>query len=220
MDTVMPCLAPSEFLTAALTITIGAAAETIIEFDYLKNVGRAAFFPASTTDFCDFSHGFGNTPLYVAFLVANHPALSAKDMLLISASGDLKIPDIMTNDPARRTEFYEIKPNSVDGRFAGRTKIANIGAMAVSSKLPYVPGIQYTPNKRIKFFSGAPLGHKLDIFFHFERTAPGLILYEFCVEGDLAGLTLEVLRGTIAIAVMAAFVQLVILTGGGSLVFA
>jgi hypothetical protein len=216
----MPCLAPSEFLTPDLTRNIGAAAETIIEFDYLANVRRSSFFPRSTTDFADFSHGFGNTPLYIAFLKANHPTLSVSSLAFISAGGDLKIPDIMTNDPARRTEFYEIKPNSVDGRFAGATKIALIAASLISNGLPYIPGIQYTPNKKIRFFSGSVFGHKLDIFFHFERTVPGLVTYEFCVEGDIGGLALHVILAVMATAIVALLIQIAELLAAGLLVLA
>jgi len=216
----MPCLAPSEFLTPGLTQTIGFAAETIIEMDYLRNVKRPSFFPLSVIDFADFSHGFGNTLLYIAFLKGSHPTLSASKLLVMSAGGDVKIPDIMTFDPGRREEFYEIKPNSVDGRFAGRTKIANIAALMASQGLPEVPGIQYSPNKKIKFFSGTPLGHKIDVFFHFERIAPGLIVYEFCVEGDIVGLTLDVLLAVVAAAVVAAFLEFAALAGAGVLVLA
>jgi len=216
----MPCIAPSEFLTPALTQLIGSAAETIIESDYLLNVKRPAFFPLSPVDFADFSHGFGNTVLYVAYLKGNTPSLSASQLLVLSTGGDLKIPDIATHDVGRRTEFYEIKPNSVDGRFAGRTKVANIGAMMASLSLPYTPGVQYSPNKKIRFFSGAPLGHRIDIFFHFERTAPGLILYEFCIEGEISGLALDLLLAMIAAAVVAAFIEFATLAGAGALVLA
>jgi hypothetical protein len=217
----MPCLAPSEFLTPALTVTIGTAAETFIEADYLQSVKRTSFFPVSTIDFADFSHGFGNTALYIAFLKSSNPALSISSLMSISGAGDLKIPDIMTHDPARRTEFYEIKPNSVDGRAAGARKVSLIGAALASNGMPHIPGIQYKPNKKIRFFKGAPLGHNIEIFFHFERTAPGLILYEFCIEGDIQGLALDVLLAIAAAAVVVFFVQFVLAAlAGGALVLA
>ena len=216
----MPCLAPSEFLTQDLTRIIGAAAETIIEADYLRDVRRGAFFPRSKTDFADFSHGFGNTTLFIAFLKANHPTLSVSQLAFISAGGDLKIPDLMTNDPARRTEFYEIKPNSIDGRFAGATKVSLIGAMLAANALPYIAGVQYTPDKKIRFFSGLVLGHRIEVFFHFKRIAPGLIIYEFCIEGDLSGLALDVLLAVLAATIVVALVELAALVAGGALVLA
>jgi hypothetical protein len=216
----MPCLAPSEFLTTDFTRLVGAAAETFIEADYLKDVGRVSFFPVSTMDFADFSHGFGNTPLYVAFLKTNNPSLSVSQLLAISGFGDLKIPDIMTHDVAKRTEFYEIKPNSGDGRFAGTTKVALIAASLVSGGLPHIPGVQYSPNKKIKFFSGLIIGHRVEMFFHFVRILPGLIVYEFCIEGDLAGLALDLLLVILAAGVVALFLPLVAGSGGGVLVLA
>jgi len=216
----VPCIAPSEFLTPALTVQIGLAAETIIELDYLKDVKRASFFPVSKKDFADFSHGFGNSQLYIAFLWANHPSLKIEDLIVLSLGGDLKIPDIMTNDPGRRTEFYEIKPNSIDGRAAGRVKVANIAAAVAFTGLPYVPGIQYTPNKKLKFFSGLVFGRRLEVFFHFQHISPGLIVYELCVEGDMSGLALAVILAFAAAAVVAALEEAEALLAAGVLVLA
>jgi hypothetical protein len=123
-------------------------------------------------------------------------------MAVLSAAGLTKIADLMTHDPPQRTEFYEIKPNSVDGRLAGRTKIALIDALMHGTSLPYVPGVQYTPDKRILIYSGTPLGAKLDVFFHFKRIQAGLIVYEICPEGELEKLGLAVLLAILAIIVI------------------
>ena len=195
----MPCLAPSEFLQTPVASAFGAFAESVIAGDYLKNVGRPSFFPASPFDFLDISVGFGNTVLYIAFLKSHHPRLSAAALLALSAGGLLKIPDMMTSDAPRRTEFYEIKPNSFTGRAAGSVKIAMIDGLMTFHSLPYVPGTQYSPNTRIPIFSGTPLGARLDVFFHFERIAPGLVVYDVCAEGDLAQLGLAVLLAILAI---------------------
>src|SRR5262249_37193073 len=198
----MPCLAPSEFLTTPTAAAFGAVAEAIIQADYLTNVGRTSVFPVSPFDFIDITHGFGNTALYIAFLKANNPRLSVSQLAVLSAGGDLKIPDIMTHDPPRRTEFYEIKPNSVTGRLAGTTKVALIDAVMTGFSLPYRPGIQYAPNKRVLLFSGTPLGARLEVFFHFQHIAPGLIVYEICAEGELAKLGLRVLLAILAIIIL------------------
>lgn len=198
----MPCVAPSEFLTTPTASAFGSIAEAIIQADYLKDVGRGAFFPASPFDFIDISHGFGNSALYIAFLKANNPKLSVSQLAVLSLGGDLKIPDIMTHNPPRRTEFYEIKPNSPDGRLAGTTKVALIDAVMRGFSLPYTPGIQYTPNKRVKIFSGTPLGARLDVFFHFQRIAPGLIVYEICADGELEKLGLAALLAILAVIIV------------------
>ncbi len=102
----MPCIAPSEFLTTPVASQFGALAESLIEADYLADVGRPAVFPVSPKDFIDFSHGFGNTLLFIAFLKSNNPKLSVSELAVLSAGGDLKLPDIMT-DPPQRLEFYD-----------------------------------------------------------------------------------------------------------------
>jgi hypothetical protein len=86
--------------------------------------------------------------------------------------------------------------------------------------MPHIAGIQYSPKKKVRFFKGAPLGHNIEIFFSFERTAPGLILYEFCVEGDISGLALDVLLAIVAAAVVMFFVKFVLaaVAAGGVLV--
>jgi hypothetical protein len=194
----MPCIAPSEILVTSAAKDFGAAAEAIVQKEYLSSVGRAAFFPASQTDFVDISHGFGNQQLYIAFLAANHPNLSVEQLAAMAAERDvLKIPDVMTSDAPRRTEFYEIKPNSVSGLREGNEKVAWIDAARTSLGLPYVPGTQFpapAPDKRVLIYAGKPLGARLEVFFRYERVRPGLIVYEVCAEGEFERLGLEVLK--------------------------
>jgi hypothetical protein len=207
------CIAPSEIITPEAASAFGAVAESIIDSDYLTQVGRTTVFPVSTKDLIDFTHGFGNTPLAIAFLKANNPHLSVSQMAMLSAAGLLKIADIITHDPPFRTEFYEIKPNSTDGVVAGRIKVASIGAMVAKFSLPYLPGTQYAPDKKIKIYSGNPLGSRLEIFFHFLWIQPGLIVYEICAEGDLEELGLKVLVAIMAAAIVA---LLIAATGGAA----
>ena len=194
----MPCLAPSEFLTPQAASLFGSVAERFIQADYLRHVGRAAFFPANPKDFADFSIGFGNTALYVAFLKANNPRLSPSELLALSAASLLKIPDLMTHDPGVRFEFYEIKPNSPDGRLAGMTKVALIDAMLTAFSLPYKPGLSYAPVKDVILYSGSVFGKTLEVRLHWERIAPGLLVYEICVDGTLVELGLKVLLAVLA----------------------
>jgi hypothetical protein len=104
----------------------------------------------------------------------------------------------------------------LDGRLAGRTKVALIDALMTGLPLPYVPGTSYSPNKSIRIFSGMVLGSPLELFFHFERISPGLIVYEICAEGDLEKIGLKVLISVIA----ATIVLLLLPEAGGVLVLA
>lgn len=204
----MPCFAPSEIVQTPVASAFGAIAESVIAGDYLLDVGRRSFFPISDKDFQDIGIGFGNTILYIAFLVAHHPGLSPSQLAALSAAGLVSIPDLMTSDAPTRTEFYEIKPNSITGRTAGAVKIAAIGALMTSQALPYAPGTQYTPNKRIRIFAGSPLGARIEVFFHFQRISPALIVYDICVEGEL-----EKLGFTVLVAILAAIILRIILGG-------
>jgi hypothetical protein len=192
------CIAPSEILTPQASSAFGSVAEITIASDYLSFVGRTAIFPASTKDFVDYTPGFGNVPMMIAFLKTNNPKLSVSKVASLSGAGLTKVADIITHDSPIQTAFYEIKPNSVDGRFAGRIKVASVDALMTALSLPYVPGTIYMPDKSIRFFSGMVLGSPLELFFHFKRTAPGLILYEICAEGDLEKIGLKVLISVIA----------------------
>jgi hypothetical protein len=199
----VPCLAPSEFLTGPTSATFGAYAESVIQADYLRENGRLAYYPASPVDFKDISHGFGNTSLYVAFLRHNNPSVSQSELLALSFSGLLKIPDIATHDPATgRHEFYEIKPNSIDGRAAGFTKVAMIDAANTSLHLPYRPGIRYSPNRRLRIYSGMPLGARLDVYFHFQRVSPGLLVYDICAEGEFLQFGIAILLAILAMIIL------------------
>ncbi|RZI85237.1 MAG: hypothetical protein EOP38_05680 [Rubrivivax sp.] len=180
----MTCIAPSLVLTTDAAREFGAIAEGVIATEYLRDIGHAAFFPAPPAmDFMDISQGFGNRSLYAAFLVSKHPGLSAEQLTRLSDNGLVKIPDLATFAPPVRSEFYEVKPNSSSGVAAGKVKIANIHALYQSLGLPYVPGMQWNPNTRITIFSGSLLGLEVDVYFHFFKLQPGLVVYEVCVEG-------------------------------------
>ena len=97
------------------------------------------------------------------------------------------------------TEFYEIKPNSVSGNIAGHAKIAIFAAICSGFSFPYTAGTSWSPDTKILIAKGSPLGVALEIFFHFKRVAAGLIVYEICIEGDLAKLTLFALLAIMAI---------------------
>jgi hypothetical protein len=204
----MACIAPSLVLTEKAASQFGAIAEGIVAKFYLENVGRPAFFPTpgSSKDFFDITHGFGNTSLYAAFLVANHPRLSPGQILEMSNDRQVKIPDLMTFDPERRTEFYEIKPNSASGIAKGVAKVAKVHALCQSFNLPYVPGVQWDPDTKVRLFSGRLMGIEVEVTFHFFRLQPGLIVYEICAEGRARPLTnreIAMIIGVVLIALLA-----------------
>ncbi len=203
----MGCIAPSFVVNPAAAAAFGLLAESIIGGRYLNHLGRVAFFPASTKDFQDISVGFGNTTLFISFLKTNNK-LSVSQLLALSAAGLVNIPDLMTHDFPKRTEFYEIKPNSPDGVIAGKAKIASLSALFSFLGLPYKPGTIWSPSERIQLWAGYITGAWIEAELHYfaSTTTSGLIVYEICIKGEiqkaLAHLALAVLIATIIIIVL------------------
>jgi hypothetical protein len=206
----MPCLAPSLVINPVEAAAFGLIAERFIGRRYLANVRRSAFFPASTKDFQDISVGFGNVTLFIAFLKANNPGLSTSQILALRvAPGLVRVPDLMTDDRGVREEFYEIKPNSPDGVVAGLAKVAALDALLTFVSLSkYTPGRAWSPNERVRVFTGSLFGRSIQADFHFFRRSAGLVVYELCVEGELVDITLEVLIAILLIIIV------LILSGG------
>ena len=199
----MNCIAPSEILETSVASEFGRVAELIIGADYLRAVGRSVIFPMpGSKEFLDVTAGFASKTVYPAFLKTHNPNLKLSEFLTLDR-GLVRIPDILTHDPGVRLEAYEIKPNSKSGISAGLEKVAFLDAAFNHFSLPYRPGRQYKPNKRIKIFAGVPLGCRLQLHFHFFHLSPGLIVYEICAEGDLAELGLKILKAIIAGVVIA-----------------
>jgi len=129
------CVAPSEIVNVATASSFGHVAEALIEFDYCSLMGCSPF----ATDFFDVN--IGAAP-YIAFLAAHNsasPATIASWAVQAGLSGGILIPDILADRPDRK-DYYEIKPNSIDGRPAGMAKLAAISAFMSFNSLPYVPG--------------------------------------------------------------------------------
>lgn len=203
----MGCMPVSVILPPPLDSAFGEIAESIIGGRFLDHVGRRAkgFFPGSPTqeDFQDISVVIGNTRLYILYLKF-HNTLSTRQLIILSASAMVSIPDIVTHNPSRsstptRTEFYEIKPNSPPGIAAGAIKIASISQLCSALSLPYKSGTIWTPDEKILISSGSPLGIHIEVFFHFKRISPALVVYEICIEGELEKIALAVLIAILAI---------------------
>lgn len=202
----MACFAPSEIpgVDATTAGAFGLIAEGFIAAKYLEHRKRRVFFPLSETDFLDISVGFGNSALHISFLCARNPSLSPAKLTWLSLTGQLKVPDLLTDDGPIK-EFYEIKPNSTSGRTAGRTKIANLDAVYTHLALPYAPGILWRPNSKETVFEGPIFGVRIKVFFHFFRTSAGLIVYQLCIDGDLEKLSDRVLIAILMLIMMLLF---------------
>lgn len=214
----MPCLAPSEILTPTVASTFGLFAETIISRKYLLHRGKSAFFPASTTDFQDISAGFGNTNLYIAFLKSHHPGLKPSQIQKLSAASLVKIPDLLTNDGGVN-EYYEIKPNSIDGVADGFTKLAFLDALYASFALPYRGGSRWRASDKISLFKGTVMGYPIEVTFEFFRKTNGLVVYHLCIYG-VEKLALDLIIAILAVVVVVLLARIAALAAAAAIVIA
>ncbi|MGW5780958.1 peptidoglycan-binding domain-containing protein [Streptomyces sp. NPDC003863] len=142
------------------------------------------------------------------------------------------VPDIITHEPDARMEFYEIKPNSIEGREAARAKVETflslVDFLAIDRPdfKKYRKGTLFDPDRTITFYQRDYLGIvPCKASLHYRRAteteiAQGVIVYEICAEVD--GELLEAFAKAIIVsAVIAALAALaaaaVVIFGGGVL---
>jgi hypothetical protein len=179
------CHPPSEIVSTQEASQLGDQFEGMIREAYCDSKGGCSIFPLlGDTDFVDFREGFGNIPTFIAFLKRHNAGINVDSIArqFLSQKSGLKIPDIMTHQPPKRLEFYEIKPNSTAGVAAGRAKVLSLIAFCGLNKLPYQPGTVFSPDRRI-LLQTAQIGFSIvTTRFHFFLLQPGLIVYEICTE--------------------------------------
>jgi hypothetical protein len=127
-------------------------------------------------------------------------------------------PDICTFTPSRR-EYYEIKPLSPSGVTEGIIKLAGLVTLMRNLSQPYIPGRTYLGNPSIPMMKGFIGPYPLAVSLKVELKAPGLLLYQLCLEGALR----EILE-FMAMAALLAYIPAKLLTaligvviGGGIL---
>lgn len=215
------CFAPSEVVDTLVSSPFGTVAETVVEDDYMTQMGGTRFGDV-----------FLDNPLgpmsYVAFLKRHHPSLNEWSLTAqMGLSGGVLVPDILDTRSISREvpEFYDVKPNSVDGRAAGRGKLAAIDAFMSFNSLPYERGDSYTPTGSISLpmtsaaFSAAivALGGAAvlpmilacglpTVSLEVTRPRRGLLLYRVCVQADFGCyvrvLALQVILAAIVLAII------------------
>lgn len=178
----------------------GAIAELFISADIIGKLGvplSAVYFDNPLAGSID--------PAYVHFLLTKNPGLSLFARAAIMAA-QVSRPDVLTHHfPVH--DFEEIKPNSVPGRYAGRTKVRALNAFYSRFGLPYLSGSVYVPGPEFIIASGSINGIPITVSFKISRSSAGLVVYDICVETDFLALSV------LALAVIA-LVILVLLTRG------
>lgn len=182
---VNPLLVPSAILAAS---AFGAIAETFISSDVIAKNGVA---PGNF--YLDNPLAGPIDPRYVAFLIRKNPGLSPFAIAGLSALTPVR-PDVVMHQPGL-AEFEEVKPDSPNGRYAGRVKVRALNAFYGGFSLPYVAGATYVPMAPYVIASGSVNGIPIIITFEVTRDRTGLLVYDICVETDwmkVAELALEI----------------------------
>lgn len=118
---------------------------------------------------------------YRSFVITHNQSSFALERLLEIAGRSR--PDILSHRPPDFS-WYEIKPMSVSGMKESLEKMVKL--LTLYLPLPYRPGRRYNPTRRIEvdtFF--ADTGERIAVYLEVERTAPGLIFWALCLEGDV-----------------------------------
>ena len=174
----------------------GTAAEIPIFLDYCTKMNCNYFTSAifqgvnPSDDFFDNN----NTTEYINFIEQHNPRLTTgQKVAMRGLSKNLRRPDILSHKRSRR-EFYEVKPNTVTGRSAGREKIGDLVSFYNAFSLPYIAGTAYKPRSEIilaEVFIGRV---KVEIFLRLDMPTSGLIVYDLCIRGPLKDLLEDVIK--------------------------
>jgi hypothetical protein len=208
------CWAPSVYVeNGRLRSMFGEVAELFIQKHYCKNWigGCQPFDPqlpvGSQVDYFDGFRGPQRCSDLAEYIHLHNswidPVAIAEECQ--SKKTDLKyfpVPDIIKHTPEdlRNGQYYEIKPLSDSGTAAAKQKVTWFTRVCQKYSLPYKPGIAYKPaggkvdgsEKRVftdMWFLLPPEGHgltRVEVFFRWRWTMPGVIQYNLCVETDKA----------------------------------
>jgi hypothetical protein len=186
------CLAPSEIpgISSSEASDFGGLAEDVIYADYCLQFGC---FPGQV--FVDHN----NPAAYLYFLASHNPqfteAMQREYYRRLLGAGLMRVPDLLVDRPTEKA-FYEIKPDSPSGLSAGVEKVGTLQAVYVTYQLPYVGGTLFKPRDRVV----AQLGTALRATFRARLAAPGLIVYQICLD----------VQGVLELATLAALLRYIV----------
>jgi hypothetical protein len=220
----MECHAPSEFLSPQQASKIGAMAEDMIAERYLLRRGKTAFFPQNFEDFRDPEAGIGRRELYNAFINFHNAAFARQGgierLLQLGKVRLVNVPDLATHSPpmsqapSALREFYEIKPNSTDGRYAGLSKLIALDLLHDACNLDYKRGLTWVVDEHITLSKFDGVSPFLKVSLHYKLSSPGLIVYEICVEDPLEEFSKELKEFLIKLILAIILALLIVISRG------
>lgn len=170
------CFAFSEIFGKAIYDGMGLVAEKFIAHELRPFLEQQNI--ASEDTFLDDSIGVRR---YTDFLHEKNPDLSRNSDSILKKA----VPDILIHSNKLK-EFYEIKPDSADGRSAGREKLRDLIDIYSNPRcnLPYQEGRKFIPPDHIELgvaiieVDGFAFPVKIALGL---RKSGALILYELCI---------------------------------------
>jgi hypothetical protein len=172
----------SPAMVVPLSAAFGLVAEKFISADVLKS---NVIVPGNA--YLDNPFAGPIDPGLVAFIFAKNPGLGVAQRLAVAGTSVAR-PDVIMHQPPI-VEYEEIKPNSVAGRAAGRSKLRALDLAYWTIPLPYMAGTAYVPPPPTVIVSGTvvvpivgPI--PLKVSFQINRDRAGLLVYDICVETD------------------------------------
>lgn len=166
---------------------LGTFAERRIEEDYCDQHNCQRFNKPGTGQY-DYFDDTRAPQVMIAFYRRFNDHLTdtdAEEMLKFSKRKKLfKFPDIIRHTE-NVTQLFEIKPDNNGGVSDGREKLALLDAFNDFFQLPYRRGVFYNPTEELRIATFSVEGIPLELFLSVRRPEKGLILYKYCVSGEI-----------------------------------
>nr|WP_315220216.1 hypothetical protein [uncultured Flavobacterium sp.] len=173
------------FGNTSLSSAFGYMAEPLINFLLTSEFSRLGVSPNDL--YQDYSFAGPIDLQYIGFLMLKNPTLASRHLQTLRSTPH-KRPDILIHT-SQLQEYYEIKPDSLTGRRAGRSKLAILSSNYTSYALPYVVGASFNPPTSISLgVVNVPIDRGFlpaEISFSIRRDG-GLILYKICINANWA----------------------------------
>ncbi|MBK6267337.1 hypothetical protein JKA74_20005 [Marivirga sp. S37H4] len=174
------CFAPSELFGEEIAKGFGIIAEPFINFNLTEYFSRNMIAPRDIYQDYSFEGSIDKT--LAGFIKLKNPTINPLYFDLLSTVPH-KRPDILI-DSGTIKDYYEIKPNSPSGRYAGRRKLSAIDTYMNTYGLPYVRGPlldipEFVIGRTAITINGVTVPIQVSLNF---ETVNGLILYKVCIE--------------------------------------
>jgi hypothetical protein len=202
------CFAPSELFGQIPAQGFGYFAEAFIIHKLKPQFHASGISPIDL--FTDYGFAGPIDKLMIGYMMLKNPLKAAFINTTFTATPH-KRPDIIVHTPFLQ-EFYEVKPDSISGRYAGKKKVAEIDAYMLNYGLPYTHGVTFVPPSSMDvghFFFPVPGNGRIRVDISIGlRISAGCIYYTICIETNWDLVLALALTGAFIVAVFKFFKQI------------